>query len=135
MFNQEEKIEMEILNRVLQPVLLIVLPVLVVAILIWLAKVWQIKRGELSLQQLTTIRWLVSFGVWAAEQAWQAGDIPKGKREQFVIDFVQAQADKYHVHVDVAQIVVFIKAAVAEEFNKGRIVVPSLPAPTTTLPS
>ena len=120
---------MEILNQVLQPILLISLPVLVVAVMSWLIKSWQEKSASLNQKQLNTMRWIVSLGIWAAEQAWMAGNIKKEEREGFVLNFAQSLAYKYKLNVNVQEVIVFIKAAVAEEFNKGKIVIPGLPGP------
>lgn len=122
---------LEIVNQVLQPILLILLPVVAGAATAWLLKAWQVKRLELNQQQFSTLTWLVSTGIWAAEQAYKSGLIPKNFREDYVVEFVQSMAKKYHISIDAQELLRFIKAAVGEEFNKNRIVVIS---PNVTTP-
>ena len=119
---------LEITNNVLQPILEIVLPFLATACIAWLMKAWQAKRAELDAKQYSTLTWLIETGVWAAEQAYASGKLPKELREDYVIKFIQAEADRYHLVVDVAQIMVHIKAAVAKELNQGRLITSANPS-------
>lgn len=114
-------------TNIINNLALAAIPILVAALLIWLSREWQIKSQQLNKQQYDLLRWVVSTGIWAAEQAWQAGEIDKSNRGKYVVDYCQRLAIKYHIPVDVAELSVLIQAAVAQEFNSGKIVVPKIP--------
>jgi hypothetical protein len=117
----------ETLSGLLQPVLVIVLPVLAAVVVAWAIRMCQTKKADLSERQYLLLRWLVSAGVWAAEQAFEAGQIPKESRERKVLEFVQSMANKYKIPVDVPEIYFLIRAAVGEELNKAKLVKPTVP--------
>lgn len=112
---------LDVLASLLQPVLAVVLPVLVPVLLAYARAYWDSKRQNLSERQYTLLRWFVSAGVWAAEQAMAKGEISREQRERYVLDFVQQMADQYKIPVDVKALYVLIRAAVGEELNKNRI--------------
>lgn len=116
----EPNATLEFLNGLLQPILLVVLPPIAVAITAWAIRYWQTKKLELNQNQYVLLRWIVSCGMWAAEQAFAANQITKERRETYVIEFVQRKASEYGLKVNVYDIYVMIKAAVGEELNKER---------------
>jgi len=122
---------LELVNKVLQPVLWTVLPVLVVFVIAYLKKLRDVEQAKLSEKQIGILDWLISTGIWAAEQAYKSGLIPKELREDYVIKFIQAEADKHHLVIDVEMLAIRIKAAVAREFNRDRLLGTSVGLITT----
>jgi hypothetical protein len=112
---------MELLNQIAQPVLLIVLPALAIALTSWAYKAYQVERAKLNEKQLTLLDRIIETGIWAAEQAYKAGIIPKEARLQYVIKFAQTYCDNHHIAVNVEELAVRIHAAVGKSLNAQKI--------------
>jgi hypothetical protein len=109
-------------SQFLQIALLLMLLVLAVGSILLTLQTWQGKRVQTNERQHGILMYLIETGVWAAEQAYKSGIIPKEYREEYVIRFLQGEANKYHLSIDVEQIVVYIKAAVAQQLNQDKLV-------------
>ena len=109
-----------------QPALLFALIILVIVAIAWVQKAAQGKQADLDQKKYDTLTWLIETGVWAAEQAYKSGTLPKELREEYVIKFLQGEANKYHLAIDVGQIAVYIKAEVAKSLNKEKLTSPAI---------
>jgi len=112
---------LEFANKVLQPVLLLVMPVLVCFAIAWVRKLLQVEQAKLSERQLYLLDCLISTGIWAAEQACKSGVIDAEYREDYVIQFIQGEANRYHLVIDVGQLAYRIKAAVGRQLNQDKL--------------
>jgi hypothetical protein len=114
----------EVLSPFLQPILVFVLPALAIAITAWIVVQIQAVRAQVGERNFALLRQFALDAVWAAEQAWQSDKIKKEQRLEYAEQYIQNQADKYHIPVHVHELVVLVTASVAQELNKDRIVIP-----------
>lgn len=112
---------LEILNPIIQPVLLILTPVLAAAITAWVVRAIQSARADLNQSQLESLKLLANTAVWAAEQASRSNVIPKKYRMDYAIKFVQSQADARGIKINVDELTRYIEAAVGEQLNAQKI--------------
>lgn len=102
-----------------QSVLMAILPVAAVALVRWLIALIQAEKSKLDQNTLTTLRWLTSIAVQAAEQA-KASDYISDKK-QYALSFCQNWLEKHKINIDLQTLSAAIEAAVMEEFNKKKL--------------
>lgn len=110
--------DLQFVSSLLQAVLLAILPVLAGALVNWAIKAAKLKAGELDQQTLTTLTWLASTAVRAAEQANLSGYVTDKKA--FALDYVQTWLSGHGIQLDAVTLSTAIEAAVMEEFGKAK---------------
>lgn len=108
----------EILSNSLQFVLVIVLPVLAGAATAWLIKQYKVQSAKLDQETQTTLNWIASTAVRAAEQEKVAGLIDDKLERATAI--VQSELEQRNIKLDLKVIETYIQAAVWGEFNKAK---------------
>lgn len=113
-----ENTDLQFVATLAQAILMLLLPVLVGAGVRWVLAMTKAEIARLDNQTLSTITWLATVAVQAAEQAKVAGYI--ADKKAYAIDFCQKWLKRNNLNIDLSLISSAIEAAVLEQFNKPR---------------
>ncbi len=132
-------LELGYISELLQALILAILPVLAVFAVRWLMSQEKVLMAQLTVEQQTVIRNVVTLAVLAAEQF---GLVAKAKgvyfeKKQWALEFAMKRLEKIGLSVDVDYISDVIEAAVLDEFNRFKDdvlrYIPAMPEPTSAL--
>lgn len=104
------------LSSLAQSVLMAILPVAAVALVRWLIALIQTEKSKLDQNTLTTLHWLTSIAVQAAEQSKASGYI--SNKKQYALSFCQNWLEQRKINIDLQTLSAAIEASVMDEFNK-----------------
>ena len=106
----------EAISPALQTLLEAAFVVIAGQISLWLKQQYDLKRSELGDKERWYLDNLVEIGIMAAEQLYESGE--GDKKKAYALEFVEKQAEKVSLKIDLDVVAAMVEAKVHEYFSE-----------------